>query len=74
MCKQVGCKKRPIYNVEGETKAIYCSAHKKDGMVDVVNKSCCEVGCKNKNISFLFSVLIPLIKDNNAHKTNSKCN
>jgi hypothetical protein len=45
-CCEEGCKTRPIYNTEGETKALYCSAHKKDGMVDVISKTCCEEGCK----------------------------
>ena len=39
MCKQDGCKTRPNSNIEGATKAIYCSAHKKDGMVNVVSKT-----------------------------------
>ena len=40
MCKNEGCKTRPIYNVEGETKALYCSLHKKEGMVNVKHKTC----------------------------------
>ena len=45
MCFEKGCKTRPNYNNEGETKALYCSKHKKDGMVNV-KKKCCEKGCK----------------------------
>jgi hypothetical protein len=30
----VECKKQPNFNKEGETKALYCSTHKKDEMVD----------------------------------------
>ena len=48
MCNNPGCKTRPSYNVEGETKALYCSKHKKEGMVDVINKICCEEGCKTQ--------------------------
>jgi hypothetical protein len=48
MCKQDGCKTRPYYNVEGATKALYCSAHKKDGMVNVKDKTCIENGCKTR--------------------------
>ena len=40
MCKIEGCKTIPIYNVEGETKALYCSVHKLEGMVDVKHKTC----------------------------------
>jgi hypothetical protein len=48
MCKNEGCKTRPIYNVEGETKALYCSVHKKEGMVNVKNKTCIHEGCKTR--------------------------
>jgi hypothetical protein len=44
----IECKKQPIFNKEGETKAMYCSAHKKDGMVDVKNKTCLE--CKKQPV------------------------
>jgi hypothetical protein len=43
-----GCKKQPTYNNEGEPKALYCSEHKKDGMVDVNNKTCKHEGCKTR--------------------------
>ena len=33
-------KAQPIYNLPGETKAIYCSSCKTDDMVDVKNKKC----------------------------------
>ena len=46
MCKENGCKIIPSYNKEGETKALYCSAHKKEGMINVVNKTCLE--CKKQ--------------------------
>jgi hypothetical protein len=38
------CKKHPKFNKEGETKALYCSAHKKEGMINVISKTCLE--CK----------------------------
>ena len=44
MCKENGCKIIPSFNKEGETKALYCSEHKKDGMVYVKSKTCLE--CK----------------------------
>ena len=49
MCNEKGCNVRPNFNKAGETKALYCSAHKKDGMVDVNHKSCLEC---NINSSF----------------------
>ena len=40
MCIHNGCKTLPIYNVEGETKGLYCDTHKLDGMVNVKSKMC----------------------------------
>ena len=40
MCIDEGCKIRPIYNIEGETKSLYCLKHKLEGMVDVTHKTC----------------------------------
>ncbi len=37
-CTHEGCRTRPNYNYKNETKALYCSVHKKDGMVDVRRK------------------------------------
>ena len=45
MCIHEECKTRPNFNVEGETKAIYCSAHQLEGMVDVKNKTCIHEWC-----------------------------
>ena len=39
-CKEEGCKTQPCYNKEGETKGLYCSNHKLEGMVDVKSKTC----------------------------------
>ena len=46
MCFKNGCKIRPIYNIEGEKKAIYCGEHKEPEMVNVVSKTCIVDGCK----------------------------
>ena len=46
MCFHEGCKIRPVYNNEGETKGLYCSQHKKEGMVNVKDKRCIHKGCK----------------------------
>jgi len=44
-CCEEGCKKIPNYNVEGETKALYCGQHKREGMVNVISKSCKSEWC-----------------------------
>jgi len=48
MCIHPECKTRPNYNKEGETKAVYCFAHKKTGMIDVKNKKCIHPDCKTQ--------------------------
>lgn len=47
-CIFEGCNIRPTFNIEGEHKALYCSIHKKDNMVDIRNKNkqCIFVNCK----------------------------
>ena len=40
MCIYPSCKVQPTYNTEGETKALYCSIHKLEGMVDVKDTTC----------------------------------
>ena len=40
------CKKRPSFNKDGETNALYCLTHKKDGMINVKSKTCVE--CKKQ--------------------------
>ena len=47
-CIHPNCKTRPTYNVEGQTKALYCSEHKSDEMVDVINKKCIHPNCKKQ--------------------------
>jgi hypothetical protein len=48
MCIIENCNTRPIYNLEGETKAIYCSSHKLEGMIDIKNKKCLFENCKTR--------------------------
>jgi hypothetical protein len=45
-CIHPHCKTIPNYNVEGETKALYCATHKLDGMVNVKDKTCIHPNCK----------------------------
>jgi hypothetical protein len=40
------CETWASYNVEGETKKLYCFTHKKEGMIDVKSKKCLE--CKSR--------------------------
>ena len=47
-CLDEICGKRPTYNFENEKKAIYCSTHKKDNMVDIVNKRCADALCSKQ--------------------------
>ena len=46
MCKEQWCKITPNFNVKGQTKALYCFTHKKEGMVNVKSKTCLHEGCK----------------------------
>ena len=48
MCVENGCSKWATYNKEGEKKALYCMAHKKEGMVNVVSKTCLHSGCQKR--------------------------
>ena len=50
MCIHEGCKTQPSFNIIGELKALYCSAHKQEGMVDVKNKTCIHEGCKKQPV------------------------
>jgi hypothetical protein len=39
------CGVRPNFNYEGEKKAVYCATHKKEGIVNVINKTCKSEWC-----------------------------
>ena len=45
-CIQIGCQKQPAFNLEGQTRVLYCSEHKLDNMVDVKSKRCIQIGCQ----------------------------
>ena len=47
-CIEPGCMTRPTYNLPTETKAIYCSDHKKENMIDIKSKRCIEPGCMTR--------------------------
>lgn len=44
-CIYEGCIKYPVYNYDGQSKAIYCNQHKLDNMVDVKHTKCHHVNC-----------------------------
>jgi len=53
-CIYENCKTHPNYNIEGETKGLYCKLHKKDGMINVISHKCAHEQCKtqpNYNVS-----------------------
>ena len=49
MCIHPDCKKHPVYNNEGEKKALYCVTHKKEDMIDVKHKTCIYPDCKKQS-------------------------
>ena len=49
MCIEKDCKIQPVFNFEGNVKALYCYAHKLKGMVDVKSKTCIHEGCKKQH-------------------------
>ena len=65
-CIHEGCKIRPNFNIEGE-KALYCSAHKKDGMVDVKHKTCktylCSIRVQEKYDGYCLFCYIHIFPD-----------
>ena len=46
MCNELNCKKQPAFNIEGQPKGLYCATHKKDGMINVISKTCLD--CKKQ--------------------------
>jgi len=40
--------KKPNFNLPTEIKALYCKNHKKENMIDVINKRCCENNCMTR--------------------------
>ena len=48
VCIFEGCRKESSFNFEGELKRLYCTNHKKPGMIDVKSKTCCEEECRKR--------------------------
>ena len=44
-CIETNCNKQPNYNLQTETKALYCSIHKKENMINIITKRCIETNC-----------------------------
>ena len=40
ICKHLNCKTIASFGLIGTKKALFCSEHKKDNMIDVKNKKC----------------------------------
>ena len=49
ICMHPDCKIQPVFNMEGQSSAIYCLSHKIEGMVDVRSKSCIHPNCKTRS-------------------------
>ena len=49
-CTHPNCKKISIFNFESEKKALYCSLHKKEGMIDIKHPICIHPNCKKNSI------------------------
>jgi hypothetical protein len=47
-CTTIRCKKTAIYNYVGILPPIFCSIHKQDKMINVVNKKCIEPECQTQ--------------------------
>jgi hypothetical protein len=47
-CKEIGCMKKPNYNIKGEKEGIYCKDHSTSDMVDVNHKKCIEKDCNTR--------------------------
>ena len=45
MCQTEGCIVRPVFNLLGLTKGLFCGSCKTDGMIDVTRKRCIQEGC-----------------------------
>jgi hypothetical protein len=44
-CIYEGCNKNPTFNIQSETKGIYCFEHKLTNMINVTDKKCIYEGC-----------------------------
>jgi hypothetical protein len=73
-----GCRTIPAFNILGESKALYCSIHKKDDMVNVISKTCIFDGCRTQSNFNILGQTIPLYcsihkKDDMVNVISKKC-
>jgi hypothetical protein len=59
-CIHPSCNTQPTYNLEGETKALYCSEHKLEGMIDILNKKCIFPQCNKRQTYNIQGQIKPL--------------
>ncbi len=45
MVKCLDCDKRAYFNLPTEKNGLYCFTHKKENMINVINKKCIQDGC-----------------------------
>ena len=66
-CIYDNCKTRPTFNIIGESKGLFCAEHKKDGMIDVINKKCktnlCDKQVTNKYEGYCLHCFMHLFPD-----------
>jgi hypothetical protein len=66
-CEFKGCLIQPHFNFEGNTKSIFCSAHKFEGMIDVKHPTCkthlCFTRVKEKYDGYCLRCFIHLFPD-----------
>jgi hypothetical protein len=44
-CLEKGCNVIPSYNYKNEKEVLYCSKHKKEGMIILIKKTCIHENC-----------------------------
>ena len=76
-CVHPNCNTRAVFNVEGQTKGLFCSEHKSENMVDVKHKTCkthlCNIRVKDKYDGYCLRCYIHLFPDNpNARNYKTK--
>jgi hypothetical protein len=49
-CKEDNCNKQPVFNFINEKYGIYCKIHKKENMINVIDKKCLEERNKRMEI------------------------
>ena len=66
-CIYLNCKTLPNFNIDGEKTALYCSIHKLEGMVNVINKRCksewCSIHVQEKYDGYCLRCYIYLFPD-----------